>query len=379
MPFHTSRHGLTVQSHRVSPQEAYSLLESPWQELQCIQHTKFFLSWQWIGQWLISLPKDIKVNTFAVYRNSVLVAVAAVPERCRKSIFGRVKQGYLNRTGEDELDQVWIENNKVLTTLVGAVDIASIYEVIIETAKLDELMIMVMSGDDYVNATEFKLLNSKYNVEVEYEENGYYLPIHHDINVEKKYSKSLKRQLKQTVNAASSLGMNLRFEVINDSIHMIQLLEASEFWHIAKWDGTSTPSGFTNTHFKNFHKALISQTGSSACGRRVRMFALWDGDALLGILYGLQEGDWFGFYLSSIKPMDDNRLRLGLYMHHMAIHAMSACGVLVYDFMAGEARYKKQFGSLCMSYGKMKIQRKRLSIQSENWLKRMKMLLKNKS
>lgn len=379
MTIHTTRHGLTVETHRVSPKEAYSLLEAPWRELQTNKETRFFLSWCWIGQWLESLPDSIIVHTFSIYENNILVGVSAVPEHHRKSIFGPIKQGYLNRTGKDDLDQIWIEYNKVLTTFTDPAGIASLYESIMEVAKLDELMIMVMAGSDYVNATEFKLLESMYNVEIEYEENGYYLPLYDDVDAEKQYSKSLKRQLKQTANAAASLGMNLRFEVINETERMIQLIEASDWWHIQKWDGTDTPSGFTNPHFKNFHKSLIARHGTSANGRRVRMFALWDEDKLLGVMYGFQEGNWFGFYLSSMKPMEDNRLRLGLYLHHMAIHAMSACGVTIYDFMAGEARYKKQFGSLCMSYGKMKIQRKRLAIEAENWLKRVKKLLKNNS
>jgi hypothetical protein len=374
-----SRHGLTVNTQKVTAKEAYSLLKEPWCELHDKQQTKFFLSWQWIGQWLLSLPSDINVNTFVFERNNELVGVAAVPERYRKSIFWSVKQGHLNRTGDDTLDQIWIENNKVLTSLSNPVDIAAFYELIMEEAHLDERMISVMSGDDYIGATEFKLLNSMYNVELEYEENGYYLPIKKGPHLQSKYSKSLKRQLKQTIKTGTELSWGFRFEEITEPQCIRDTLEEASCWHIGKWENSSTPSGFTNPHFKEFHNNLIATSGSTSCRRRVRLFSLFNGDSLLGVLYGFQEGDWFGFYLSSIKPVADNRLRLGLYMHDMAIKRLSDSGVSVYDFMAGEARYKKQFGSMFMRYGKMKIQRKRLALNAEKWLKRMKKLIDKKS
>ncbi len=379
MTSRTSRHGLTVNTQNVTAKEAYSLLKEPWCELHDKQQTKFFLSWEWIGQWLLSLPSDINVNTFIFEKNNELVGVAAVPERYRKSIFWNVKQGHLNRTGDDTLDQIWIENNKVLTSLSNSVDIAAFYELIMEEAHLDELMISVMSGADYVDATEFKLLKSMYNVELEYEENGYYLPINKDTPIQSKYSKSLKRQLNQTIKAGGESSLNFRFEEITDPQCMRNTLEEASCWHIGKWENSNTPSGFTNAHFKEFHNNLIAASDSMPCRRRVRLFSLFDGDSLLGVLYGLQEGGWFGFYLSSIKPVDDNRLRLGLYMHDMAIKRLSDSGVSIYDFMAGEARYKKQFGSMFMRYGKMTIQRKRLALDAEKWLKRVKKLIDKKS
>lgn len=374
-----SRHGLKVNTQKVTAKEAYSLLKRPWCELHDKQQTKFFLSWQWIGQWLLSLPSDIIVNAFIFEKNNEFVGVAAVPERCRKSIFWNVKQGHLNRTGDDVLDQIWIENNKVLTSLSNTNEIAALYELIMEEAHLDELMISVVSGDDYVGATEFKLLKSMYNVGLEYEESGYYLPLNEGIPIQNKYSKSLKRQLKQTVKAGGDLSLDFRFEEITNPQCMINTLEEASCWHIEKWENSNTPSGFTNAHFKDFHNKLITASGSMSCRRRVRLFSLFDGDSLLGVLYGLQEDGWFGFYLSSIKPVDDNRLRLGLYMHHMAIKSLSDSGVSVYDFMAGEARYKKQFGSMFMRYGKMTIQRKRLALNAEKWLKRVKKLIDKKS
>lgn len=378
MPSRISRHGITVHFEKVTPKEAHVLLSEPWCKLNNEQQTKFFLSWQWIGPWLLSLPSSIKVNTLVFEKNDEVVGVAAVPELFRKSLFWKFKQGHLNRSGDDSLDQIWIENNKVLTSLKNPAYLASLYELIMEEACLDELMITVMSGEDYANATEFKLLQSLYNVEIEYEENGYYLPIYKDESVEKKYSKSLKKQLKQTVNCADSLGLNLRFEEVTDAVSMKEILEKSSHWHIEKWRDTATPSGFANEHFVGFHRELIDNSEiKERC--RVRLFALWDGDLLLGILYGMQEKDWFGFYLSSIKQTNDNRLRLGLYMHHKAIGSLAKDGINVYDFMAGEARYKKQFGSICMRYGKMAIRRKKMALDAERWLKRMKNLIDKKS
>jgi hypothetical protein len=65
----------------------------------------------------------------------------------------------------------------------------------------------------------------------------------------------------------------------------------------------------------------------------------------LAFIYLLKDNDCWYFYLSAIKSFEDNRIKVGLVAHLMIIEDAIKNSIKKYDFLAGEARYKRSLSN----------------------------------
>jgi CelD/BcsL family acetyltransferase involved in cellulose biosynthesis len=90
-----------------------------------------------------------------------------------------------------------------------------------------------------------------------------------------------------------------------------------------------------------FHRALVSRAWPEGGVELLRIRA---GEKPIGYLYNFLWRGWVGYYTSGFVYTDDNRLKPGLVAHWLAIERHLAAGARIYDFMAGESRYKASLG-----------------------------------
>jgi CelD/BcsL family acetyltransferase involved in cellulose biosynthesis len=112
--------------------------------------------------------------------------------------------------------------------------------------------------------------------------------------------------------------------------------------HQARWRAAGEPGAFASARFRGFHGELIERltAGGEAILFRVR------GDAgTIACLYALVDRGRVLFYQGGVAQLADNKLRPGLVGHVLLMQACLERGLAEYDFLAGEARYKRELST----------------------------------
>ncbi len=129
--------------------------------------------------------------------------------------------------------------------------------------------------------------------------------------------------------------------------------EAHEFFsglkalHQVCWTSRGRPGSFNKRHWEPFHRALIDARFGAG---EIQLLRLRAGNRILGYLYNLVAGGHVYFIQSGLKQEADPHLKPGYLAHVLAVEHNLALGHRLYDFLAGEARYK---ASLATEAGEM--------------------------
>ena len=107
--------------------------------------------------------------------------------------------------------------------------------------------------------------------------------------------------------------------------------------HQESWRRRGRPGAFAEASIVDFHHALIGCAWPSG----VALLRVSAGGATLGILYNFMSNGRVLAYQSGFAHAADSRLKPGLVCHSLAIEDCAARGEKVYDFLAGDDRYKK--------------------------------------
>jgi len=349
----------------------FKVLEEQWLQLEQIANTSFFLSWKWIGCWLKTLTKGQKIYFIKEQKNNFTVGLGLFVEQIivRHFIIPS-KQWYLHRTGKEEKDQIWIENNGFLLEKSNKSEIqkAMWHYLLAQKNNVDEYIVYVAKKSSFDHLT---INNKKYNSVNENPEIGYKILLTDFVSLADYLttrSKNTRRQFNQSLRHISKQG-EIKFSVIENKSDQKELLENAKHWHIEKWNNTTTPSGFSNEEFNLFHNKIITTSHPSA---NTIMAKLTLDNNLMGCLYCLTHEKKVYFYLSCFKPFADNKVKLGLIMHIFMIEWLisNKNSYSEYDFMAGDARYKRSLSTAKEEYLKLTLQRNANKFAIENLLKK---------
>lgn len=165
----------------------------------------------------------------------------------------------------------------------------------------------------------------------------------------KKWSSSISRQCRQTERYAKNKWGDIELQEVISPENKRQVLYDAAPWHIQKWEATDTPSGFLNEKFNACLKGW-----SELCGDyRMRVFIAKAGGEFVGVHVIITSHRWAGYYLSALKPESGNHWHIGTWLHVSVYDFLLKEGqVDVYDFMAGDARYKSQMRDKNTVYGR---------------------------
>ena len=214
-----------------------------------------------------------------------------------------------------------------------------------------------MSEDADVSAVEAKpnyqlITDSQPGYKVALRESGHYT----------RYSKSLKRAINKTSTILNTLGC-VEHRIVEHPADVLNSLNQYRHWHIDKWQETTTPSGFTNSTFTEFHHQLINRSNSD-----VKIVELSVNGQVVGINYLFVDTSSVYFYLSCIKPFTDNKIKIGLYLHSLSIDWAHQAGYNYYEFLAGDSPYKAKFGSTLQTFSKHTFQNQKIRFRIEQYL-----------
>lgn len=108
--------------------------------------------------------------------------------------------------------------------------------------------------------------------------------------------------------------------------------------HTVRWRSKGYPGSFGTEPARRFHRQLISRLWPAG---QVDVLRLRAGEHDVGYLYNFKEGAKVYSFQSGFAYEKDWRIKPGLLMHTLAIEHYALAGFREYDFLSGDARYKR--------------------------------------
>ena len=343
-------------------------LGSLWRILQQRADCTFFLSWQWISNWLALVTSQMFV--IEAYRDNNIVGLGVFVEQERK-VFGfiPIKQWYLHRTGIEQQDQIWVEYNDFLLDSQIADEVRN--QMINAISCYDHTVqefVIGLSADKVISCFNKYFDHSRELITTQ----GYLIDLS---SVKENYldcipSKNTRSQIKRSDKLLNQQD-RIKFDVVTDKDDIKVLLTEIAELHIKRWQNTIEGSGFTNDLFMAFHQKLANDGNSI-----VQISVLSLDNKSLGYLLNFVYNDRVYFYLSALTTSPNNKIKIGLSLHSKAIQYYLRLNIKTYDFLGGEARYKKSLSNSNYVLSMKTFNRKSFILIIESMLKRIKFKFK---
>lgn len=328
------------------PLERCPSLGEEWQSLERVADGSPFTSWAWVSTWLRHLPARFLPTVFRAHDEHGVLALALLvdaPENGLRRLAG-ARSIHLQETGNLELDELTIEYAGVLarsgeetrayTLLFDALDAhdrhwrrlrisASAHATTIaatlparlrafrlhaSSCCLVDLAALRSSGRDYLSAL----------------------------------GRSTRTGLRQTRRYYEALGP-LRADDAADAGEALEWLDELRELHARHWRSRGKTGSFASPFFADFHRDFVrAQSG----GGMVRLLRITAGPVLIGYLYLLVWRRRICVYNTGLNYGALARHdRPGFLSHLLAIERCLAEGFDEYDFLAGEADYKRKMAT----------------------------------
>jgi len=315
-----------------------------WRDLEARSDNTFFLSWQWMAAWIGELGAAPPLLIGEASGGLILLGFV-VPYSRREGGILRFDGLRLHSTGVWEQDCIAIEYNGFLVDRgwEGRAEQEAIAWLLnqqqIGKLRPQELHITAMLEQHRMAWTPPRTLT-----QIPYRKPSWRVDLKAMRASGTKYLDSLSANTRQQVRRAMRLyddAGGLSVSWADDIPTAFSYLDGLKQLHQHQWEGRGKPGGFASSFFEGFQRRLIT-----AClpQRFVELVRVSRGTEPIGYLYNLiWRGQVFAF-VSGLLIEDDNRLKPGLVCHTLCIEHHLRSGAAIYDFMAGEFRYKASLG-----------------------------------
>ncbi|BFT29633.1 hypothetical protein D210916BOD24_08090 [Alteromonas sp. D210916BOD_24] len=296
-----------------------------------------FLSTPWLSCWLNSLPSLPKIVLFK--RDETPVGYALLGTSKPLSVLP-FRVAYLNQSGQQQQDQIWVEFNDLIcdeTTL--SLCIETLLTTVFRQMACIRLVVSMCSHPEI-----WSEVCKKNNIEIDQDSVNAYKTILPETWDEETlfsgFSSNTRQQLRRSIRSISEVLGEITINSASIS-ERTEYLDALSALHIKKWGGTKEGSGFENPIFVRHHQQFIATNPKS-----ISLLKLSAGNTVLGYGYYLLDGDSALFYCAGInQSIEDNKAKPGYLLHLYAMRYFCERGIKVYDFMAGEFRYKRSLSN----------------------------------
>ena len=324
----------------------WSQVAAYWGELEhSSPYSSFYLSVDWIAAWL-EIFGELLQPQFLLFKDQDDVVGACLLMRAteRRGPF-RIKRIYLNTGGGNPAERTLMEFNNVLCRAGWEDAVTEGLSAHLRNLKWDEFAVegicpgpILSSLQDKAFAglsTELSFMPSFYvNLEQLRQEN---------LTYENYLSANTREQLRRSMKLYGNLG-EIRLEVARDLPTAERFFEQMCIMHQTRWMERGQTGVFAPGRRLEFHRGLIRR--SFARGS-IQMLRVLVGDTAVGVLYNFVRGSKVYFFQSGFHYQPDKHLKPGLVTHACAIRHCLGAGFHEYDFLAGDARYKRSLAKDC--------------------------------
>lgn len=320
----------------VRPVQDFATLERDWIELEGRAEASFFQSWAWTGclvaerfpdPWLLEARRHGRVVALGLFNRT--------PGR-----WLRPASIALGETGAGPADSIFIEHNGLLIDRTERALDRFCWQALADSA-LGRLR-WVLSGLPTETASTLRDLR---RLRVTARRPAPFLDFGRlptNVEVTDTLSANLRQQLRRAQRGWERFGP-LGIERAAGPVEAERFLTALADLHQATWRARGKPGAFAEPFFGRFHRTLLERAGPDQSLDVLRITA---GDRVIGYLYNLVHRGWVAAYQSGFAyGPDTDRLHPGLVCHLLAIEHYRRAGMRLYDFLAGDARYKRSFAN----------------------------------
>lgn len=318
-----------------------ALLRHTWLALQEKADCHYFLSWGWIESWLQQVQEAADIRLLSVMRQQQPVALALVPHariRRRRVISSRC--WYLNEYPLHGHNLV-IEYNGLL---IARGEEQAVLQALLrwfagQSKQVDEWLLGAVT-DALCKSLRtavtppLRLLENDasgcYQADLAPAQEGF-----------DSYLASLSRNSREQIRRSRRFYQQrgeIRLRAAQTAEQALAWLEAMKQLHQSRWQAKGERGAFGNPNWEQFHRRLIAQRFDAG---EVQMLCVRAGDHDFAYLYNHLWRKRVYVQQMGFAFEDDNRARPGYLAHALAIVHNAAHGHQCYDFMHGEARYKR--------------------------------------
>jgi CelD/BcsL family acetyltransferase involved in cellulose biosynthesis len=359
----------------IVPMPLIDALGALWRELETRADGGFFLSWDWVGCWIeeTGLKPAILIGRD---QGKVVLLAALVPTRRHDLARFAIAGLDLQSTGDiaqdiitteyngfllDRASSSWVQQQAVGFLMAGPV---------VDGRRRDELHLrnVTIPYDVGFSQTGVRCtrLEQKPSWRVDLDAiraSGRPYLEHLSANTRQQIRRSMRlyeREGKLVARRARDVPEALGF------------LEELKELHQRTWRCRGETGSFAYPFFERFQRRLIAACLSHGTVEIVRVAC---GERVIGYLYNFVWRSTVFAYQSGLAYEADARLKPGLVAHCLAIDIHLAEGAKIYDFMAGEARYKASLGEPGPEMYHLLLQRPTWALRFEYGLRNLKRVL----
>ena len=344
-------------------------LRNVWIDLEQRASITFFLSWFWIGTWVqLAGPPDFILVGRA---DGEIVCLGLL----RRSVqwrhrFVRSRTLCLHETGNTDQDALYTEYNGFVSDRrfgdLGPHAIAFLRRSV-ALGRFDELQIGGAVERDYDRVREAghktQLYARKSTAYVDLravrEAGGEYLAT---------VSANTRYQIRRALKIYESRGP-LSLQPARTTEEALRFFDELGVLHEEAWQKRGRGGAWRYPFLVAFQKRLI-ETAFDAGG--IDIVRISCGETPIGYIHCFVRNGWIGSYLSGFAYEADNKIKPGLVSFYLYIEHKLKTGGEVFDFLAGDHRYKTSLGQPGPTMIWYRVQERRPLLLLEEALRRVK-------
>ncbi|MEZ5826496.1 MAG: GNAT family N-acetyltransferase [Geminicoccaceae bacterium] len=332
--------------------------------------TNAFLGEAWLSSWLETSGSK---PALLAGRNDEggLVAAGFLGENAERRLGGlvRARRWNLNLSGDPAIDTIFLEYNGLIGASSG------------DAARLLEALDFLLKRDDWDEVHLHGLESSVADAVCAR------FPRHRTVWQAPTFRIDLEALRASQTDLASTLSRNSRQQVrralrlyeeegpltlraAQTADEGLAFFDAMKELHMRTWSERGHEGGaFANPYFERFHRHMIARHLERGA---VELLEIRCGDRAIGYLHNFIAGGHVANYQCGFANETDNRRKPGIVSHVLAIAHHQGKGAAVYDFLAGEQRYKASLASPGPDLRSLVIWRPRPALLVENLLRDLK-------
>ena len=250
---------------------------------------------------------------------------------------------HVHATGDRLHDDITIEHNGLLVTRDGAEHIQQAMLSFICSPQLGWDQVHLPGLSSVPPLADFVALNVALRHE---SETGYSVDLAgirgRGTDYLGQLSRNTRSQIRRSIKTYAALGP-VEVTAARDAQEALLFLGRLKAFHQRTWTARGAAGAFANPLFEAFHVQLIDR--GFPCGQ-VQLLRIHAGEHDIGYLYNFVYKSRVSCYQSGFNyELVEKNSRPGLVSHALAIQHCADLGNDVYDFLAGDARYKGQLAS----------------------------------
>ena len=303
----------------------------------------FFLSWGWVDTWLKLVPSECELKFIVILQYDKPICSFFVGKKTiiRGKVF-RINQVTLNVSGHKEYDNLWIEYNGIPSFLNTEICLNQLLDVV--SFICDEFCLPGLDMRSFPGRSLQKL-TPPYELIIEDNTISPYVDLDKIRKNKGDYlsflSANTRAQIRRSFRELEKYG-SVELEIAADLHHAYQIYEEMKGLHQVVWEKRGESGVFSSGLFDQFHTDLITSRFNKG---EIQLLRVCAGDQTVGCLYSFVWKGHVYFYQCGFNYELGKKVKPGLVSHVLAVKYNADRGHDIYDFLAGNDRYKRDLST----------------------------------